>query len=226
MTWTLTSVHQHRLFPAAVFPVVCFSSSGCPQTDTALVYNIHSDSCTHMDRTGLEFHFVFAKTRAVHTVSLATYMIGVSAHGFFDGFCLPSLDNRMDLLKCPTRADDFFFVMGQAVTRSAGIGPFSTRLAVQTEIALTPAIRVLPTAWLLPVPAAPAGEWADFPYPTRTATTLAHYHLEIAPLMVERQRHARQLAFFFFPNCINERTAATSSTASFLRDPTTPRLEL
>ena len=37
-----------------------FSSSACPQTDTAQLYNTHPDSCTHMDRTGLEFHFVFS----------------------------------------------------------------------------------------------------------------------------------------------------------------------
>ena len=28
-----------------------------------------------MDRTGLEFHFVFAKTRTVHTVILTTFMV-------------------------------------------------------------------------------------------------------------------------------------------------------
>ena len=52
-----------------------FSSSACPQTDTAQLYNTHPDSCTHMDRTGLEFHFVFAKTRTVHTVILTTFRL-------------------------------------------------------------------------------------------------------------------------------------------------------
>ena len=28
-----------------------------------------------MDRTGLEFHFVFAKTRTVHTVIFTTFMV-------------------------------------------------------------------------------------------------------------------------------------------------------
>ena len=32
-----------------------FFSSAYPQTDTAQLYNTHTDSCTHMDRTGLEF---------------------------------------------------------------------------------------------------------------------------------------------------------------------------
>ena len=47
-----------------------FSFSACPQTDTAQFYNTHLDSCTQVDRTGLEFHFVFAKTRTVHTVNI------------------------------------------------------------------------------------------------------------------------------------------------------------
>ena len=33
-----------------------FSSSAYPQTDTAQLYNTHPDSCTHVDRTGLEFN--------------------------------------------------------------------------------------------------------------------------------------------------------------------------
>ena len=62
--------------PAAVFLDVCFlSSSAYPQTDTAQLYNTHPDSCMHMDRTGLEFHFVFAKTSKVHIVILTTYMV-------------------------------------------------------------------------------------------------------------------------------------------------------
>ena len=36
-----------------------FSSPAYPQTDGAHLYNAHPDSCTHMDRTSLEFHFVF-----------------------------------------------------------------------------------------------------------------------------------------------------------------------
>ena len=34
-----------------------------------------------MDRTGLEFHFVFARTRAVHTVILTPYSAGDSTGG-------------------------------------------------------------------------------------------------------------------------------------------------
>ena len=36
-----------------------FSSSAYPQTDTALLYKTHPDSCTHMDRTGFEFNLSF-----------------------------------------------------------------------------------------------------------------------------------------------------------------------
>ena len=37
-----------------------FSSSAYPQTDTAQLYNTHPDSCTHTDRTSLEFNLSFA----------------------------------------------------------------------------------------------------------------------------------------------------------------------
>ena len=65
---TLTPSLPCRCLPCCLF----FSSSACPQTDTAQLYNTHPDSFTHMDRTGLEFHFVFAKTREVQTVILTT----------------------------------------------------------------------------------------------------------------------------------------------------------
>ena len=43
-----------------------------------------------MDRTGLEFHFVFAKTRAVHTVILRTFMVAepIETAGLFTTFDL------------------------------------------------------------------------------------------------------------------------------------------
>ena len=47
------------------------SSSACPQTDTAQLYNTHPDSCTHMDRTGLEFHHVVAKIAILTTFMVA-----------------------------------------------------------------------------------------------------------------------------------------------------------
>ena len=53
---------------------VFFSYSAYPQTNTAQLYKTHLDSCTHMDRTGLEFHFVFAKQeQLVHTAILTSY---------------------------------------------------------------------------------------------------------------------------------------------------------
>ena len=53
----VTSLHLHSLFFALVF--FFFSSSACPLTDTAQLYNTHPDSCTHKDRTGLEFNLSF-----------------------------------------------------------------------------------------------------------------------------------------------------------------------
>ena len=61
-----------RCLPCCLF---FFSSSACPQTDAVQLYNTHPDSCTHMDRTGLEFHFVFAITGTVHTLILTTFMV-------------------------------------------------------------------------------------------------------------------------------------------------------
>ena len=49
---TLTQSLPCCCLPCCLF----FSSSACPQTDTAQLYNTHPDSCTHMDRTGLEFN--------------------------------------------------------------------------------------------------------------------------------------------------------------------------
>ena len=69
---TLTQSLPCRCLPCCLFS---FSSSAYPQTDTAQLYNTHPDSCTHMDRTRLEFHFVFAKTRTIHTVILTTFMV-------------------------------------------------------------------------------------------------------------------------------------------------------
>ena len=62
----MTSVHEHRLFPVGVFPVVCFSSSACPQTDAAQLYNTHPDSCTHTDRTGLDFFCLCENKNSSH----------------------------------------------------------------------------------------------------------------------------------------------------------------
>ena len=52
---TLTPSLPCRCLPCCLF----FSSSAYPQTDTAQLYNTHPGSCTHMDRTGLEFNLSF-----------------------------------------------------------------------------------------------------------------------------------------------------------------------
>ena len=60
--WTDCSPHRHwRLYTNTVSSLplsslLFFSSSAYPQTDTAQLYNTHPDSCTHMDRTCLEFN--------------------------------------------------------------------------------------------------------------------------------------------------------------------------
>ena len=52
------------------------------------------DSCTHMDRTDLEFHFVFAKTRADHTVILTTFTVAEQS------FETAGLFTTLDLRRC------------------------------------------------------------------------------------------------------------------------------
>ena len=42
------------------------SSSANAQTDTALLYNTHPDSCTHMDRTGLESILSLRNKNSLH----------------------------------------------------------------------------------------------------------------------------------------------------------------
>ena len=76
----MTSAHKHSLFPVVCF----FSSSTYPQKDTAQLYNTRPDS--HMDGTGLEFHFVFAKQE--HFVILTSYFCFFS---FFFHFSLSFL---------------------------------------------------------------------------------------------------------------------------------------
>ena len=59
----LTSVHLHILFPAAVFLVFFFFSLSTDR-HSAQWYNTHPDSCTHMDRTGLEFNLSFVSLQS------------------------------------------------------------------------------------------------------------------------------------------------------------------
>ena len=58
------TLHRHcHLYSKTVSSLLLsslfFFSSAYPQTDTAQLHNTHLDSCTHMDRTALEFNLSF-----------------------------------------------------------------------------------------------------------------------------------------------------------------------
>ena len=49
--------------PCCCLSCCFFSCSAYPQTDKAQLYNTHPDSCTHMDRTALEFNLSFVSSQ-------------------------------------------------------------------------------------------------------------------------------------------------------------------